>query len=84
MPIPEDIDQEKLAEVALAIMGLTAHGDDYVTRVWKGMDWDLTDLLHEKGWISDPKSKAKSVVLTEEGEKLAGEFLEKHFGDEDN
>ena len=43
------------------------------------MDWDLTDLLFEKGWIADPKGKAKSVVLTEEGENLAAELLEKHF-----
>jgi Mn-dependent DtxR family transcriptional regulator len=47
-----------------------------------GKDWigDLLDLLHEKGWIVDPRSKAKSVVLTEEGERLAAEFLRKYFG----
>ena len=28
------------------------------------------DRLHTKGYISDPKSQAKSVVMTEEGEKL--------------
>jgi Mn-dependent DtxR family transcriptional regulator len=38
------------------------------------------NLLYEKGWICDPKSKAKSVVLTDEGERLATRFLEKHFG----
>ncbi len=38
------------------------------------------DLLFEKGWITDPKSKAKSVVLTDEGERLARQFLRKHFG----
>ena len=80
MPIPDDIDQEKLAEVALAILWLGAHGDGFGTRVWKGVDWDLTDLLHEKGWVSDPKGKAKSVALTEDGEKRAEEFLQKHFG----
>ncbi len=36
--------------------------------------------IYEKGWICDPKSKAKSVVLTDEGERLATRFLEKHFG----
>ena len=67
----------KLAEAALAILSLTLHDDG---RVWKGLDWDLMDLLHEKGWIVDPQTKAKSVVLTEDGERLATEFLRKHFG----
>lgn len=79
MPIPDDADSEKLAEVALALLWLGAHGDSHTTRVWKGMDWDVTDLLYEKGWISDPKSKAKSVMLTEQGERLAEEYFQKHF-----
>ena len=82
MPIPDDVDKEKLSEVALAIMWLGAHGGKFETRVWKGIDWELTDLLHERGWISDPRGKAKSVVLSECGEKLAGEFLQKHFGED--
>lgn len=79
MPIPESTDREKLGEVALALLWLDAHGDEHMTRVWKGIDWDVTDLLHEKGWISDPKSKAKSVILTEEGERLAQDYFDKHF-----
>ena len=75
--LPDGIDRDKLAEVALAILSLTLHDGG---RVWKGLDWDLMDLLHEKGWIVDPRSKAKSVVLTEDGERLANEFLHRHFG----
>ena len=44
------------------------------------MDWDLLDQLYERGWISDPKGKARSVVFTAEGAKLAEEFLTRHFG----
>ncbi len=36
--------------------------------------------LHESGMISDPRSKAKSVVLTEEGERRARELFDQHFG----
>src|ERR1700731_1817996 len=75
--LPHEIDTDKLAEAALAILSLTLHDDG---RVWKGLDWDLMDLLHEKGWIVDPQTKAKSVVLTEDGERLPTEFLRKHFG----
>lgn len=77
---PREIDTDKLAEAALAILSLTLHDRG---RVWKGLDWDLMDLLHEKGWIVDPHSKAKSVVLTEDGERLAREFLRRHFGRRD-
>ncbi len=80
MSLPSDLNKEKLGEAALAILGLTAHGNRQVVRAWKGMDWDLLDLLFEKGWISDPKGKSKSVVLTPEGARLAEEFLTKHFG----
>jgi len=38
------------------------------------------NILHEKGWILDPVSKAKSVGLTLEGQPLAKEFMLKHFG----
>jgi len=37
------------------------------------------DRLHAKGYISDPQSKAKSVVLTEEGERRSRELFERHF-----
>jgi hypothetical protein len=79
MPIPDNIDEEKLAEVALAILSLGAFSDSYGIRAWKGMDWDVTDILYRKCWIGDPKSKAKSVNLTAEGEKLSREYLDKHF-----
>jgi hypothetical protein len=69
-----------LAEVALAILSLTAHKNMGGVRAWKGMDWDLLNILYQKGWIGDPVGKQKSVVFTDEGEDLATKFLEKHFG----
>ncbi len=43
------------------------------------MPWEATDRLYEKGLIGDPKSKAKSVVLTEEGKRAAEEAFRKMF-----
>jgi hypothetical protein len=80
MPIPDEIDSEKLAESALAILSLSGFKEFGGIRAWKGMDWDLMNILFEKGWISDPVGKQKSVFLTDEGFKLAEQFLEKHFG----
>ena len=81
MALPENIDKEKLAEVALAILSLGACGDEYEARVWKGLDWEITDLLFINGWIGNPKGKSKSLVLTEVGEKQALVYLSRHFSE---
>jgi len=72
-----DYDRDKVDEMVLALLWLTPAGDG---RAWKGHDWDALDRLHAKGYISDPKSRAKSVVLTEESERLSRELFERHFG----
>jgi Domain of unknown function (DUF6429) len=64
----------------LALLHLNAHTDHGVTRAWKGFDWDTLDRLHVRGFISDPKSKAKSVALTEQGARVAEELFRRHFG----
>ena len=75
-----EYDKEKVDEIVLALMWLVIHGDKYETRAWKGFDWDTLDRLYEKGLISDPKSKAKSVALTDEAVRLSESFFKKHFG----
>ncbi|MDH3379826.1 MAG: DUF6429 family protein [Gammaproteobacteria bacterium] len=79
MPIPEEFDSERLAEIGLAILCLTASTDKVGTRAWKGMDWDVMGLLYERGWIGNPVGKAKSVIVTEEGlekgESISGEVF---------
>ena len=80
MTFEDNIDEEKLAEAALAILSLTSHKESGVVRAWKGMDWDLLNILYKKGWINDPVGKQKSVVFTERGVDLATQFLEGHFG----
>jgi len=72
-------DTTKVDEVVLALLHLNAHTDHGITRTWKGLDWDAMDRLHTQGFISDPKSKAKSVVLTEEGERKAEELFRRYF-----
>ena len=71
-----DYDQDKVDEMVLALLWLTQTGDG---RTWKGHDWVAMERLHAKGYISDPKSKAKSVVLSEAGERLSRELFERHF-----
>ena len=70
-----EYDQDKVDEITLALLWLTSFKDPAGVRAWKGQDWDTMERLHTKGFISDPKSKAKSVVLSEEGEERSKELL---------
>lgn len=65
-----DYDASKVDDVILALLYLNVVE---AGRSWKGFDWDSLDRLHERGLISNPKSKARSVELTEEGARLAEE-----------
>jgi hypothetical protein len=71
-----EIDADKVDEAVLALLWLTLHDGD---RAWKGFDRNALDRLHRKGMIADPRNKAKSVVLTEEGLRQAEALFEKLF-----
>jgi hypothetical protein len=58
------IDEDRIDDAVLALLYLGLH-DRW--RAWKGFDWDALNRLHEKGMISNPRAKAKSVVFSEEG-----------------
>ena len=74
-------DHDKVDEMVLALLYLTiSEQHEWGARAWKSHDWDALDRMHTKGYISDPKSKAKSVVLNAEGVKRARELFEQHFG----
>jgi hypothetical protein len=73
-----DIDEDKIDEAVLALLQLTLHNE---CRAWKGMDFEVMDRLHKKGFIFDPVNKAKSVMLTDQGlvksEQLFNELFSK-------
>jgi len=71
--------KEKIDEATLALLYLVMWDEKSVTRAWKGFDWDTMDRLHQKGFIHDPKGKAKSVVVTPEGKKMAESLFKKYF-----
>ena len=76
-----DYDRKKVDEMILALLRLTAFDQDqFGARAWKSHDWDALDRLHAEGYIPDPKTKAKSVALSEEGIERARELFERHFG----
>ena len=72
-------DEAKIDEAVLAVLYLTAWEEHGLTRAWKGIDWDASNRLHERGFIDDPKNKNKSVVFTEEGLARARASAERLF-----
>lgn len=74
-------DEDKIDELTLALLYLVTHErhEGLGARAWKGFDWDTLNRLHEKGYISNPAGKAKSVGMTEEGFLKAKELFEQHF-----
>ena len=76
-----EYDEDKVDEYTLALLYLVTHNrqEGYGAKAWKGFDWDTMNRLHEKGLISKPVSRAKSVAMSEEGFKKAEKLFRKHF-----
>ena len=72
-----ELDTEKIDQAVLALLSLGRH-EGY--RVWKSFDWEVMNRLHAKGYITDPVSKARSVLLTEEGARESERLLYELFG----
>lgn len=73
------LDEGKIDQAVLALLYLGLHDG---SRAWKGFDWDAMNRLYEKGFISDPRSKANSVVFSEDGLDEAQRCLEQLFAAE--
>jgi hypothetical protein len=72
-----ELDTNKLDDAVLALLSLGLHDG---ARAWKGFDWDAMNRLHEAGYFTDARGKAKSVVFTEEGLERAERLLHELFG----
>jgi uncharacterized protein DUF6429 len=70
------LDTDRIDDAVLALMYLTLHDGG---RVWKGFDWETTNRLFKKGFISDPVCKAKSVCLSDEGHARSRQLFEQMF-----
>lgn len=66
-----DCNETKIDEATLGLLYLNMWEEQSTTRAWKSFDWDTLDRLHQKGFIDNPKGKAKSIVVTQEGRKKA-------------
>lgn len=72
-------DTDRIDDAVLALLYLTTFEEHGVQRAWKSHDWDALDRLHERGLIGSPRSKARSVVLTDEGSARSRALFERLF-----
>ena len=72
-------DEGKIDEMVLALLHLTIFTDGPSMRAWKGQDWAAMERLYKAGYIGDPRNKAKSVTMTEEGLEKSRELFERYF-----
>ena len=72
-------DKDQVDEAVLALLHLTSFAQGKIARAWKSHDWEALNRLHAKGLTSDPKTKAKSVPLTEKGMMRAQCLFEELF-----
>lgn len=71
-----ELNWETVDDFALAMLYFGRH-EEY--RTWKGLDWEIMNRLHAKGYISDPVGKAKSVLFTEEGLARSAAIVREFF-----
>jgi hypothetical protein len=72
-----ELDTDKIDSAVLALLLLGRHAGD---RAWKGFDWDAMNRLHDRGYITDPRGRAQSVLFTEDGLAQAERLLAELFG----
>ena len=71
-----DIDRDRIDEAVLALLFLGRHDG---IRAWKSFDWAAMERLHNKGLISDPVGKTKSVAFTDDGLRQSEALFRKLF-----
>jgi hypothetical protein len=72
-----EINTDRIDRVVLDLLYLGLHEE---SRTWKSFDWESMNRLHEKGYLSNPVRKAKSVIFTKEGLCESKRLLEELFG----
>ncbi|MBT3315649.1 MAG: hypothetical protein HN390_13655 [Anaerolineae bacterium] len=74
--------QNKVDAMTLALLYLVTTENEFGTRAGRTFDSATMKRLHEKGWIDDPKTKAISIQVTEEGFEKSKTLFMEYFGAE--
>lgn len=74
-----EYDKDKVDEIALALLHLSTFEGELGLKVWKNLDLGILTRLHEKGFISNPITGAKSVAISKEAAEESEKLFRKHF-----
>ena len=72
----DNIDTGRIDEAVLALLWYNLRGTGMA---WKGFDWDAMERLYQRGFITNPVGKARSIELTPEGQEEAERLFDALF-----
>ena len=75
-------DDQKIEDALLALITVVSNREP--GHFWKNYDFDLMNILYEKGYITQPRSRKKSAHLTLEGQEKGLALAARLFGKDDN
>jgi hypothetical protein len=75
-----EYNKDNVDEMVLALMYLSTFKDLFGLRVWKGLDWGVLDILHEKRYSIILKSRTKSETITEQAVKIFRKVIQEISG----
>ena len=73
-----EYDEKRIEEAVLALLATFSDGNG---NAWKGFDFEVMNRLHDKGFISNPVSKSKSIWLTSEGLEQGRKIADRLFAE---
>ncbi|MBN1412551.1 MAG: hypothetical protein JW969_17010 [Spirochaetales bacterium] len=76
-----NFNKDKVDDMTLALIFLGTSKTPGIpgARAWGGLNPQTLERLHQKGLIEDPKQKATSLHLTEEGYARSKQLFEEYF-----
>jgi len=72
--------KDNVDKMVLAPMYLSTYKDHFGLRVWKGLDWGVLDILHEKRYSITLKSRTKPETITEQAVKIFRKVIQEISG----
>ncbi|MBV4485235.1 hypothetical protein HU727_006500 [Pseudomonas sp. SWRI153] len=72
-----EYDEKLIDDAVLALLAAYSSDDG---NAWKGYDFEIMNRLHERGLISNPVNRNKSIWLTGEGLERGRQIAGRMFG----
>lgn len=74
-----EYDKDKVDEIVLALLYLNTFKGELGLKAWKHIDLGILTRLYEKGYISNPITNSKTVIISSEAAEKAEILFRKYF-----